>query len=101
MLMTTQGVQRFADVESFIAAVKEIRKTTEDAWVFVDDTVVIRKEIARLVISPVFGKANSKWAVIRSLKENKENGVDISFNIDTDMPKVVFLGMQNKPKKAE
>lgn len=98
MLMTTQGVQRFADVESFIAAVKEIRKTTEDAWVFVDDTVVIRKEIARLVISPVFGNVNSKWAVIRSLKGN---GVDIRFNIDADMPKVVFLGMQNKPKKAE
>lgn len=99
--MTTMGVQRFADVESFIAAVKEIRETTEGAWIFVDNTVEIPEEIARLVISPAFGNVNSKWAVIRSLKENKENGVDISFKIDTDMPKVVFLGMQNKPKEAK
>lgn len=92
--MVTQGVQRFKEVESFIAAVKEVRETTECAWVFVEDTVEIPEKIAKLVTSPVFGNVNSKWAVIRSLKETRENGLDITFNIEADMPTTVFFGMQ-------
>lgn len=94
MIMTTMEVKWVKDAQSFIEAVKEIRENDECAWVFVDSMVNIPNEIAILTIFPVFGSENSKLAVIRSLKETKENGLNITFNIWTDTPKIISLRIQ-------
>ena len=93
-MMTTMGVERFEDVKSFITAVKEIANTTKDVWILVDDTVAIPRETAMMVTSPLFGNASSKWSVVRSLKETGENGLSITFNIEADIPSIIFLGMR-------
>ncbi len=86
-----KSVQRFEKLEDLILAVKEIGETTKNAWIFIEDTVKVPKEVATIFTTPIGCGEKNVWSILCNLTEKEHS---ITFNTAKDPDRVVFFGMK-------